>query len=836
MVQKSDQIDGIISNVLFDTSFGICLTNQNGTILRVNQFFCNLVGYSSDELEGANFFSLLPVEYIEKERTLHELVWEKDHSYKSLIKLLKKDGTFIDLDIDCRPIQLEDEKLKLATIQDVTELVLLNELMKKVGEQTKVGGWERDLIADTITWTDGIFRIYDLPVGEIPRFGDQKLLEFFTKDDLEALIESHNYTIRTGSKSEIVTPFTSAKGVRKWIKNTTEALYVNGVMVKLFGTFQDITDEKEKELHIHESRIRYKYLFDNNPNPLLLIEQFDDFSIVDVNEAACRLYGYSKDEFIGLSALALRPEEEMDYFLEKMKTEYDSSFGENFALTRHYKKNREILNVEVHWTNLNFDGRPIRLVLCNDITERVTRDRELLETNAILSTLIESAPIAVVMVDKDANVELWNHRAEEIFGWKREEVLGKGLPYVPEDKVNELRENLSQGLSSQQSLRLELERVTKKGKTIYLHEYVTPISNESGESDKLMLLIEDITESRMIQTALVESELNYRNLVEASNDLILKMDATGTISFVNKAVVKILGFTPENLIGKNFEQLIHQEHVKNWIELVDSLNKGQSIESYDLYLCNSADEPVFMNGTFQPTFDQENQVNGYSWFAVDLTQLIEHQRHLENMLHEKEILIKEIHHRVKNNLAVVSGLLSLQSMSISDEKTLRILTESQSRIKSIATIHEKLYQNELFTRIEIKSYLKQLVEDIRDTYKSPEREIVVEVTGDDIYLNVNQAVPFGILTNELVVNSFKYAFRGLNRGRIMLNLKKKQEGKVVFEVSDNGVGLPQDFDKTSNKSLGMTLVRNLSKQLDADFTFMNDKGATFSLQFFPLSN
>jgi two-component sensor histidine kinase len=212
--------------------------------------------------------------------------------------------------------------------------------------------------------------------------------------------------------------------------------------------------------------------------------------------------------------------------------------------------------------------------------------------------------------------------------------------------------------------------------------------------------------------------------------------------------------------------------------------------------------------------------------------MIEHQRHLELMLKEKEILIKEIHHRVKNNLAVVSGLLTLQSGTQTDEATIMALTESQSRIQSIATIHEQLYQDELFTQIEMQSYLKRLTKDIGETYSHIHRNITVKVEGDEVFLNVNQAVPFGILTNELVINAFKYAFEGLPEGLITLSLKKIKD-EVTFKVSDNGVGLPENFSPQSNGSLGMTLVQSLALQLGAELNYWTEKGSNFSICFTP---
>lgn len=829
-VDKQDSF----SKILFESTLGLCLLNREGEILQVNQSYCELLGYESNELIGENYYSLLPKEHHVQELHSNAEFWETKVPYSLVIQLLKKDQSDIELSINYSLAWYNNEEVKLCSVSEVSSLVRMNELMKRVTRQTKVGGWERDLSDDSIIWTDGIFNIYDLPVGEIPRFGDPELEKYFPKDGLDLIIESHNYTLNTGKKSEVITKFISEKGIHKWVKNTTEALVVNGKPVKLFGTFQDITDEKEKELHIYESQVRYKTLFEHNPTPLLLIDLENGYTILNVNDAACQLYGYDKDDFIGLTAIDLRPKEHVDSFLRGVNTRVNqTNLHKRKTHVTHLKKSGEQIAVEVHWSNFLIGEKKVQLVFINDITDRLIKEQQLSETNAFLSTMIETAPIAVVLLDNEAKVELWNHKAEETFGWSRDEALGKIIPYVPKSKKKELKDNLAKALSSNEGLRLELERVTRSGEIIYLREFVTPITNAEGINDKVLVLIEDITEAKYVQNALIESEFKYRNLVEVSNDLIWKMDQNGTVNFINNAVIRILGYNPDSISGSDFSKLIHSEYWERWEELYSKLKSGISVQNFDLILADNTGHRVILNATLHPMYDSQEELSGFSCYAADLTQVIEHKEHLETMLKEKEILIKEIHHRVKNNLAVVSSLLTLQSIKVNDESITQLLTESQSRIKSIATIHEKLYQNELFSSIEIKGYLRQLVQDIYDTYRSPDKEISVNVLGDDVYLNVNQAVPFAILANELVVNAFKYAFQGLHKGEINLFVTKNADGELTFTVSDNGVGLPENFSTENSNSLGMTLVENLTQQLSATLKVQSIRGASFSIRFTP---
>lgn len=833
---KQIQIDSLISDALYSTSIGVCVVDIEGKIIQTNKYLASTLGYTEEEMVGFDCFSMLPAEKVTQEIDDHEILFREGKNYSKIIKVKKKDGTYTDMNVTWNFVEVDGMLYKMGICQNITELVRTNELLNKVGEQTKVGGWERDLQNNTIFWTEGVLQIYELPIGETPQFDEAELLKFFAEEDLKSLVDSHNFTIKTGRKSEIITRFVTAKGNRKWVKNTTEAIKVDEEVVKLIGTFQDITDEREKEIHLNQSRVRYKTLFENNPSPLFIIDLSNDYKIIDANQSACNLYEYTYDEMISLSAKDLRPKEGVKKFLKNISQEANTSnFAKRKGITRHQKKSGEILDVEVHWRNFLVDDDNVQMVFIDDVTERLKREVQLSETNKFLETLIESAPIAIVMVDKKGVVELWNHIAEETFGWKSEEVIGEVIPYVQKEKHDEFLSNLERGLKAESNFHLELERVTKKGQTIYLREFVAPISNAVGKREKLLLLIEDITDSKFVQNALIESEYKYRNLVETSNDLIWRLDDLGNITFVNKAVSKILGYQPNSLIGNNFTDMLHPKNEHDWEEVLERLSSGYIIENLELLLKHSSGEIVNLSSTLQPTFDKTRTITGYSCYAVDLTQVIEHQSHLETMLKEKEILIKEIHHRVKNNLAVVSGLLSLQAHSQNDDKLLALLTESQSRIQSIGTIHEKLYQNELLSSIELKNYLEQLVSDISETYRSPEKDITTHVIGDEVTLTVNQAVPFGILANELVINAFKYAFEGKNKGRITLSIKKQKKGGVTFAVSDDGVGLVEGFDKKKKGSLGMTLVQSLAQQLDATLEITSTKGATFKISFIPVA-
>jgi two-component sensor histidine kinase/HAMP domain-containing protein len=206
---------------------------------------------------------------------------------------------------------------------------------------------------------------------------------------------------------------------------------------------------------------------------------------------------------------------------------------------------------------------------------------------------------------------------------------------------------------------------------------------------------------------------------------------------------------------------------------------------------------------------------------------------LERSLEEKDVLIKEIHHRVKNNLQIISSLLNMQSKSVTDEKSLTIFKDSQTRIKSMALVHEKLYKTKEFSRINIAEYIINLVNYVHQTYSSDAKIITTVYDLDNIELPIDIATPLGLIINELILNIFKYAFVDNKNGKDnIINVRAKQltpnPSSILFEVSDNGVGLPKDFSIEESNSLGLKLVFNLCQQIDAKLNIESDNGTKFS--------
>ncbi len=207
------------------------------------------------------------------------------------------------------------------------------------------------------------------------------------------------------------------------------------------------------------------------------------------------------------------------------------------------------------------------------------------------------------------------------------------------------------------------------------------------------------------------------------------------------------------------------------------------------------------------------------------------EEQLKASLRGKEVLLQEIHHRVKNNLQLISSILNLQSQHIKDELALRLFKESQSRIRSIALVHEKLYRSKDLVRIDFSDYVQDIVTNLFHLYGKDPATISLELDIDKLSMHVNTAIPCGIIINELVSNALKYAFPGDLNGRICIRLREDQDRRYVLTVSDNGVGFPKDLDFRNTETLGLQLVMTLTSQLGGTIQLNDGEGTTFAVRF-----
>lgn len=307
------------------------------------------------------------------------------------------------------------------------------------------------------------------------------------------------------------------------------------------------------------------------------------------------------------------------------------------------------------------------------------------------------------------------------------------------------------------------------------------------------------------------------NIIESIQETLIVTDPDDIVVYMNGAGEKLLHYEKEESIGRKLSEFFDPEYAELFNSVPIEDNK-----TMELYLSTKEGKKIPVLFSLSELINQNNEKVGVVCVASNISERKSYEETLRKSLREKEVLLSEIHHRVKNNLAVISGLLQLQSYDSKDEIVKDALAESQSRIQSISIVHEMLYQNDSIAHIRYDAYIKELLHAISEMHFNSDKKIELTTDLDDISINLNQAISLSLLLNEVVINAYKHAFKGRKKGSIYISLKRKGE-KIKLEVRDNGLGM-NDVDPITTSSLGLTLIRTLTNQLHGDFEIRDNPG------------
>lgn len=328
---------------------------------------------------------------------------------------------------------------------------------------------------------------------------------------------------------------------------------------------------------------------------------------------------------------------------------------------------------------------------------------------------------------------------------------------------------------------------------------------------------------------LQESEQRFRAIFEQAGVGMVQCDATGRFLRANAFFLKLTGYDESALTGLTFTEITHPGDLPRDLQLRKRLAQG-TIGPYALdkrYLRPNG-ESVWVNLSVAAVRDARQEVDSYIGVAVDITARKLAEQAIDASLREKETLLREIHHRVKNNLQIISSLISLQSDRIRDPWVLEQFAICSNRVSSMALIHEELYGSTNLAQVNVRHYVERLAPKLVATYQA-KRPVVCRVEADDVTLNIDQAVPFGLVVNELVTNAAKHAFRE-NGGTITVTVRRVDR-TVEAGVSDDGVGLPEGFDPAGATTLGLSLVTQLVRQLHGELVMGQGPGASLGFRF-----
>ena len=588
----------------------------------------------------------------------------------------------------------------------------------------------------------------------------------------------------------------------------------------------DITAREKAERESKKHEQRFKALIENGSDGVAILNL--DGTASYIGPSVQRILGYTEEEVIELGLTGLIQEDDL---VEALKVIQQSILQPGVTIKGHTSRMKHKDGswrwIEAVVTNL-LDDPAVRGIVDNfrDVTEKVEAENELKRVLEQLRNHLENSPLGVIEYTKDLYITKWSKKCEDIFGWSEEEMIGKhALDFIYEDNKKDVAvvgTELSTGdVNGNISYN---SNYTKSGKVVDCIWYNSIIKNEEGEVINVMSLVEDITFKNRAEEQLRESEYRFRTLVNNSPYCIHEIDMNGVLMSINKAGLGIVGLSDVNeIVGLPYLQNIGEKDLPRITDLQERAFKGENSEfEYD-----SIYGKRFLS-SFVPIKDKEGNVQRLMGMTQDVTERKKNEETIAKSLKEKTTLLSEIHHRVKNNLAIVSGLLQLQSNETNDERLTSAFDQSINRIISIAMVHELMYKSQDLSSINIHSYLELLLPAIMRTLKDDRKDIDVDIQIEDYKMNINEAIPLGLLFNELFTNSFKYAFEEDKKGKITVRLRV-EDNCVIVLYEDNGKGFEEDNDFEEPKNLGLTLIHTQMSQLSA--THKADTDSKFKLEF-----
>ncbi|MGD8748858.1 MAG: PAS domain S-box protein [Balneolaceae bacterium] len=610
--------------------------------------------------------------------------------------------------------------------------------------------------------------------------------------------------------------FTDTQNKRIWDETIISFLKTVSGMIAGFEKRRMIESSLVQQRNYTET------ILDSLPSIYLLMNK--DLRLVQWNKNAEEYTEYSQDELKTKSAFDLIVSDQQEE-LRKATQRVIENRASGTELSLLTKAGHSI---PYFWRgyHIQLNGEQHFLCVGIDITDQKEAERKLMDEKRFNEALIESMPGIFYMIDKEGNYHRWNKNFMEQLGYKSEEINQMSFADLfVADNFEGVKKEIEKVFEDGES-ELEARILTKEEKRIPY--FLTGKLFIQDNVEYLVGVGHDISEQIEARERLKKSEEMFRNLFLKAPAAIVMVGPDNRVQNINDSFKKLFGYSEEEIRGKDIDSVIVPEDQYEKAPKMPTKNYAMNSFHKEAKRLTKDGDLIDVFVAAIPVFVDEKPLAGFGMY-IDITEQKKYEQEIYSSLREKHVLLQEIHHRVKNNLAVVSGLIQLQIYETDDPIIRETLQESESRIQTMALIHEKLYQSKNLSRISCETYIGDLVETIRNTVSS-EKNISVVTEIEDVKLNINQAVPFALLVNEAVTNSFKHAFEGHNEGNITIQIDKKDD-RINACLSDDGIGLPVDFSPEDQDSLGITLIQNFMHQLDADWEIGSEDGTYINLTF-----
>ncbi len=720
----------------------------------------------------------------------------------------------------------------ICTVEDITERKQAETVLRESEEKFRLlveNLPQRIFLKDRLSNYMSCNRHYARDMGIEPEaITGRTDYEFYPRELAEKYRADDREVIESGRAISVEEKYLSS-GRQQWIW-TTKVPYrdANGDISGVMGIFEDITERKNITEKLFKEQERLRIIFDASPAGIIIVDRAG--TITFANEKTAEMFGCTLAELIG-SAYPSHVHPDQRSIGDTRMHQLIEGTVDSVDTERYYVRK----DGTGFWGYLSGrrqgdeSGTFVNLVgIITDITSRKEAETALKESEEKYRLIFENALEGIFRTSPEGRYLAANPTLAGILGYDSpQDLIGSvtdigGQVYADAGD----REKVFRLMRDNGHIKgFETRFHRKDGSIIWVSLNAHPVYDAHGGLLYFEGTAQDTTDRHRAEDALRASEETIRTLLNATSDAVFLLDKDMVYLAVNEITARRLGRKVDQIVGTSVFELIQGEVAEKRNTMFSKvLDTGKPVAFTD------ERDGLSLENTLYPVFGAGEKVRMVAVYSRDITTARHTEEALRTSLREKEVLLKEIHHRVKNNLMVVSSILNLQSETIGDRKARDLIEDCRKRIHAMSLVHNRLYRSADLARISFSEYTGDLLSDIARSYGDRPGNIALVTDVGGVAFDIDTAIPIGLIMNELVSNAMKHAFPGERKGTIAVSLHQ-EEGGFRLSVRDDGIGFPEDLDFASTESLGMQLVITLVEQLDGNIELVRGHGTEFRITF-----
>ena len=842
-------------NIIKATRVGTWIYDWSNDTLEINERWAEIIGYSKSEFETINLAAwqerLHPDDSATVEEVFESIMFQGNDTIDYDIRQKHKEGhwvwirsrgSIIARNKDGKRIKAAGTHLDI-TSQKLAAINLEKERAfgKNVLASTEAGTWELDIASETTIINDRWAEIIGFSKEELFPMSHDKFEELVHPDDVPLLEKSYQSHLK-GEKLFYEVEFRQRHkdGHYVWIYNKGRVWEKDeqGNPTKMGGTHLDIDKCKKAELEI----LRQQKYIEN----ILQSTRAGTWSMnlatrkMEINERFATMFGYHKADFE-----PLRYGE--DNYLSRL------IHGDDLKLSRKqfkehvegklpaYEAEFRVKHKAGHWVwvldrgrviDRDENGNPLNVYGIHlDITARKKFQFELKQSEEKYKSLAENTSDVVALFDKQFNLEYISPSIQNVLGYKVDRYLEyNALSRVFEEDQRIILDVFAEIESGANEFTREYRMLNVDAQLVWMQTRTKVIRDEHGQVRNILTSSNDISARKSAEHLLRETNDQLQSAVETASLGIWHANPFKKEYDWNDQVCEIFEISKDEMYNNPdiWREYLHEEDLLKTNVTLKRLWKGESVKEFRFRILTKSGILKHILASGYPTLSDEGQLNSYIGVLIDVSSLVEQEEIAKQALADKNTLFKELHHRVKNNLQLVSSIIHLESRKLDNDIINNFVKETNSRLLSMAQIHEQLIKIEEVDQINISTYLDDLVKDLMKSYSGKTKKYNLKLSILSTQMHIDKVLAIGLIVNETLSNTMKYAFGEATGGNIVIKLDHAEEG-FCLSISDNGKGLPSDYE--SKQSLGIQLIYALVEQLDGVCTIENNKGVTYRIKF-----